>query len=100
MTINFYDVVGKSRKPAIQLVQSMVDQIKKFGRLIIVPCPIQPGHYYLKNYFVDETQLPLYRLLTATDEVMVEVIATQEILAKRLSVLNVQGFFMCKSNWP
>jgi Protein of unknown function (DUF1091) len=84
----------------MQLVQSMVDQIKKFGRLI-VPCPIAPGHYYLNNFFVDETQLLLYRLLTETDEVMVEVISTQEISAKRLSVFNVQGFFMCnKSNWP
>jgi Protein of unknown function (DUF1091) len=96
-SINYCDMIRGQMLP-MQLVLRIIDQIMKFGRLI-VPCPVQPGHYYLKNFYVDETQL--YRLLCENYIIVLEVIFGQEILGKQLPVFDFQGSFMCnKSNWP
>jgi Protein of unknown function (DUF1091) len=84
----------------MQLVQSVLDRLMEYGRLI-VPCPVQPGHYYLKNFHVDETQMPMYRLLRENVVFILELQLSQEVVGKEVSVFEFQGFGMCnKSNWP
>jgi hypothetical protein len=41
------------------ITKTMLDTLTKFGNLI-QPCPIKPGHYYLKEGRVDDSLFPKY----------------------------------------
>jgi hypothetical protein len=84
----------------MQVINELIKRIERFGRLA-VPCPVQPGHYYLKNAFIDETQMPLYRILREGPVVIMEVIVNQKISGKMTKIFDLQSHFTCnKSNWP
>jgi Protein of unknown function (DUF1091) len=84
----------------MQLIQVFLDQLSKFGRLV-VPCPILPGHYYLKDAYIDETKMPMYRLCHEDYLVIYEVILKQVMSGKNVQVYNLHAHFMCnQSNWP
>jgi Protein of unknown function (DUF1091) len=84
----------------MQMIQVFIDQISKYGRLI-VPCPIQPGHYFLKNAYIDETQIPMYRLMREDYVIILDVTVNMEVSGKIVQIYDMQAQFSCnKSNWP
>jgi Protein of unknown function (DUF1091) len=98
-TFNYCDAMRGKSLP-MQVVKAFLGRMAKFGRLA-VPCPIQPGHYYLKNFYVDETHMPMYRLLREGLVIMLEVDFNQEVLGKMVPVMHMESYFTCnKSNWP
>jgi Protein of unknown function (DUF1091) len=84
----------------VQLIQIIIDQVSKFGRLL-VPCPVQPGHYFLKNSHIDETQIPMYRLIQENQVIILVATVSQEVSGKMVRVYDMEAYFSCnRSNWP
>jgi Protein of unknown function (DUF1091) len=96
--INYCDMMRGHFMP-MQLVQILIDRVRKFGRMI-VPCPVQPGNYYIKGFYIDETEVPMYRLLQENYVFMMEIIFIQVILNKQETIFEMQGYGSCnRSNW-
>jgi Protein of unknown function (DUF1091) len=98
-TVNYCDIMRGHLLP-MQMIQVFIDRLAESGRLAL-PCPMKPGHYYLKNFWVDETQMPLYRMLPEGLLLVLEVVFKQEISGKMVTVFEMEGYYTCnRSNWP
>jgi Protein of unknown function (DUF1091) len=98
-TFNYCDVMRGQFLP-FQVIQGLIDQLAKFGRLV-VPCPIKPGHYYVKNFYLDETQMPMYRMLRGDSLKVMAANLQQEVSRKMVPIYDVKVFFTFNnSNWP
>jgi Protein of unknown function (DUF1091) len=98
-TFNYCDMMRGHFMP-VQLIQIIIDQVSKFGRLL-VPCPVQPGHYYVKNAYIDDTRFPMYRLMKETSVLILVGTFSQEVSRKMVRVYDMEAYFSCnRSNWP
>jgi Protein of unknown function (DUF1091) len=55
----------------IPIVSDVIKESTKFGNFPIT-CPIEPGHYYMENFFVNDAKLPIRSLMKVGSTYLVE----------------------------
>jgi hypothetical protein len=84
---------------SIPLVKKFLDDLRKFGNLV-TPCPMQPGYYYLNQFWIDETQFPGHTLLKDNVSLMLQLMCTDENKAKPIFLFDFQIFLKYnKTKW-
>jgi hypothetical protein len=84
----------------LRIVKKLIDDLRKFGN-IITPCPMQPGYYYLNQFWIDETTFPGYGLLRDNLLLMFQLKYTDENAVKPIYLMDAQIFVRYnKTQWP
>jgi Protein of unknown function (DUF1091) len=55
----------------IPIVSDVIKESFKFGNFPTT-CPIEPGHYYMKDFYVNDSKLPVQKLLKTGNKYVVE----------------------------
>lgn len=98
-SINYCDFMGGHLVSVVGTLQTMIDGLAAFGNLLS-PCPMLPGIYYMKDYFMDETASPLTKLLPENVKYMTNFTLTDENARKPVLIATYQVLFTCnRSNW-
>jgi Protein of unknown function (DUF1091) len=72
---NYCQVKDVSDK--IPFLHSIIAELSRFGT-IVQSCPLQTGHYYLKEGFIDESAIELDRVLTSGQQYTLRIEVTDE----------------------
>jgi Protein of unknown function (DUF1091) len=63
---------------SIPLIVHAMKQFTKFGNLSVT-CPIRKSNRYLRNYYIDDEDVPLMKTLPSDSRYMIQIIFDDEI---------------------
>jgi Protein of unknown function (DUF1091) len=73
--LNYCDIIRTSKQ--VPIVSGIMEQLSNFGNTSLT-CPIRKGPYYLHNFFVDDSNLPVVSLFAANSRMMAQLVFQDE----------------------
>jgi hypothetical protein len=82
--------LGFSNK--IPIVSDVIKESLKFGNFPIT-CPIEPMHYYMVNFFINDSTLPVHALLRNKQQYLIQTWFWDEANKKPTLIFKFDNIF-------